>query len=66
MFLNYIEHLVIVIFPVSGCVPISTLALLVHIPIGITSSEIGLKIFVITAVIKKYKSIIKKKKKEAC
>ena len=34
------------------------------IPIGIMSSAIGLKTFAITADIKKYKSIIKKKKKE--
>ena len=34
------------------------------IPIGITSSAIGLKICAIAAGIKKYKSIIKKKKKE--
>ena len=33
-------------------------------PIGITSSAIGLKICAITARIKKYKSIIKKKKKK--
>ena len=32
--------------------------------LGITSSAIGLKICVITAGIKKYKSIIKKKKKK--
>ena len=31
---------------------------------GITSSAIGLKIYAITAGIKKYKSIIKKRKKE--
>ena len=34
------------------------------VPVGITSSEIGLKIYAITAGIKKYKSIIKKKKKK--
>ena len=34
------------------------------IPVGITSSAIGSKIFVIAAGIKKYKSIIKKKKKK--
>ena len=33
------------------------------IPIGVMSSAIGLKICAITAGIKKYKSIIKKKKK---
>ena len=43
---------------------ISAFASLVGIPIGITSSSIGLKICVITAGIKQYKSIIKKKKKK--
>ena len=36
---------------------------MIGIPIGITSSTIGLKICPITAGIKKYKLIIKKKKK---
>ena len=39
-------------------------ATLVGIPIGITSSAIRLIICAITAGIKKYKSIIKKKKKK--
>ena len=43
---------------------ISAFASLVGIPIGITSSAIGLKLCAITAGIKKYKSIIKKKKKK--
>ena len=43
---------------------ISAFALLFGIPIGITSSAVGLKICAITAGIKKYKSIIKKKKKK--
>ena len=34
------------------------------VPLGITSSWIGLKICAITAGIKKYKSMIKKKKKK--
>ena len=37
---------------------------LVGIPVGITSSAVGLNICVITVEIKKYKSIIKKKKKK--
>ena len=37
---------------------------LIGIFIGITSSAIGLKIFAITAGIKKYTSIIKRKKRE--
>ena len=60
--LNYIEHLLILIFTVSGWVTISAFAS-AGIPIGITSSATELKIFVITAGIKKYKSIIKKEKK---
>ena len=37
---------------------------LVGVPIGITCSAVGLRSCVITAVIKKYKSIIKKKKRK--
>ena len=61
--LNYIEHSLIVTSSITGCVYIFAFASLVRIPIEITSSEIGLKICVITAGIKKYKSLIKKKKK---
>ena len=35
-----------------------------RIPIGITSSAVGLKMCVVTAGIRKYKSIIKKKRKQ--
>ena len=41
--LNYIEHLLISIVTVSGCVFISAFASLVGIPIGIRSSAIELK-----------------------
>ena len=61
--LNYIDHSLIVISTISGCILISSFASLVWIPIRIASSTIGLKICVITAGIKNYKSIIKKKKK---
>ena len=61
--LNYIEHLLILISIVTGCVSISAFISLVGISVGITSSAIGVKICVITAEIKKYKSIIKRKKK---
>ena len=47
--LNYIEHLLISVFTISGWVSISAFASLIDIPIGITSSVIGLKIYVITA-----------------
>ena len=62
--LNYIDHSLVVIFTITGCVSISAFASFVGIVIGITSSSIGLKICAITAGIKKYKSIIKKKKKK--
>ena len=53
---NCIECLLILISPVTVCVSaISAFASLVGIPIGITSSAVGLKICVITAGVKKYK-----------
>ena len=58
--LNYIDHSLIVTSTITGCVSISIFVSLV----AITSSAIGLKIYVITAGIKNYKSIIKKKKKK--
>ena len=61
--LNYIQHLLIVISAVTGCGFISAFGSLLGISIGIASFAIGLKICAITAGIKKYKSIIKKKKK---
>ena len=61
--LNYIDHLLIVTSTITGCISISAFASLVGVPIGITSLAIRLKICIITAGIKKYKSIIKKNKK---
>ena len=57
--LNYVDVLLIVIFRITGCVSISAFASLVGIPIGIAGSTVGLKVFVITMAIKKYKLIIK-------
>ena len=62
--MNYVDHLLIVISTITGCVFISAFASLVGTPIGIPSSAIWLTICAITAVIEKYKSIIKKKKKK--
>ena len=62
--LNYIEHFLILASTIKGCISIYAFASLIGIPIGIMSSAIGLKICAITAGIKKYKSIIKKKKKK--
>ena len=62
--LNYIEHLLMLVSTVTGCVSISAFTSLVGIPVGITSYGIVLKVCIITAGIEKYKSIIKKKKKK--
>ena len=62
--LNYIDHLLIVTSTITGCVSISAFGSLVGIAIGIASSVIGLNACAITLGIKKYKSIIKKKKKK--
>ena len=58
--LDYIEDLLVLISTVTGSVSISAFASLVGIPIGITSSAIGLRVYLITTGIKKYKSLIKK------
>ena len=60
--LNYIEHFLNLASTISGCISISDFSSSVDIPIGITSSAIGLKVSAITAEIKNYNSIIKKKK----
>ena len=62
-YLNYVEHLFILASTVTGCVLISLFASLVAIPVGIARSLLRLKICAITTRIKKYKPIIKKKKK---
>ena len=62
--LNYIEHFLILGSTITGCVSIYSFASLVGIPVGITSSAVRLKIWVITVAIKKYKSIIKNKEKK--
>ena len=46
--LNYIEHFLILASTITGCISISAFASLLGIPIGITSSTIGLKICAIT------------------
>ena len=61
-YLNYVEHLLILALAIVGCISISAFASLVCVPVGITSSAIGINICAITAGIKTYKSIIKKKK----
>ena len=60
--LNYIEYFLILVSTITGCISFSAFASLLGIPIGITSSAIGIKICEMTAGVKKHESIIKKKK----
>ena len=61
-YLNFVENLIIVSSTVNGCVSIPAFASLVSIAVGIISSAVELNICAIIAA-KKFKSIIKKKKK---
>ena len=63
-YFSYVEQLLILVSTVSGCVSVSAFASLVCVPVGITSFAVGIKICAITAEIKKYNSIIKKKRKK--
>ena len=62
--LNYINHSLTTICTITGCLSISPFPSLFDIPIEMTSSSTGLPICFITARIKKYKSMIKKKRKK--
>ena len=62
--LNNFDHLLVLVSTVTICVPIFAFTSLAAIPIGITSSTVGLKICTIAARIKNYKSSIKKKRKK--
>ena len=64
MALNYIEYFLILASALTKCVSIFAFASLVVILIGIASYAVGLKIFAITLGIKKYKLIIKEKRKK--
>ena len=60
---NHIDYSLILISTITGRVSISSYTSSASIPIGIASFTIRLKICVITAGIKNYKSIIKKKER---
>ena len=62
--LNYIEHFLISASTITRRISNSAFASLFGIHMWITSSAVGLKICPVAAGIKKYKSIIKKKKKK--
>ena len=62
-YLNYVENLLILASAVIGCHSISAFVSLICVAAGITGSAVRINICAITAGIKKYMSIIKKKKK---
>ena len=61
--LNYFSLFDIFVSAVSGFVSISSYTSLVDISVSMTSSAVGFKICALTAGIKKYKLIKKKRKK---
>ena len=63
-YLNYAENFLILSSIITGCVSISAFASLVDIDLGITSFSVGINICAIIAGIRKFISIIKKKKKK--
>ena len=56
-----LHTLLILVSTVTGFLSISALTSLVAIPVGITIYAVGIEICAITAEIKKYKWIVKKK-----
>ena len=52
--MNYVEHILILASTITGSVSICVFALIVGIPVRITSSAVALKICVITARIYYY------------
>ena len=60
-YLNYVEYLLILASTVTGCVSFFVFASLVCVPVGITSSAVGIKLCVTTEGIIMSKSIMKKR-----
>ena len=62
--LNYFGHFIIFDSALSSCVSTSVFASLIGVFVGIASSAVESKVCAITAEIRMYNSIIKKKKKK--
>ena len=63
-YLNYVGNLILLASKITGFVSISGFASLIAIPVGITSSAVGIRIFAITAGIKWMKLTVFKKRKK--
>ena len=61
--LNNIEHIFILASRVTGCISISAFASLVGIPLGITSSAAGLKLFAKLQELKSITQWLRKRKR---
>ena len=62
-YLIYVQHFLILVSTVTGCVSTSAFASLVFVIVGITSFGAEIIICAVTAGIKKYKSTISKNEK---
>ena len=51
--LNYFDYFLVFVSAISGCVSISVFVSLIIVAVGVASSVVGLKIFALTAGIKK-------------
>ena len=49
-YLNHVEHLTFLASEITGCVSVSAFTSLVAVPVGTTSSAVGLKICLILQV----------------
>ena len=63
-YLNYVKRLFNLASKITSCVLISAFLSLFCVPVDITSSAFGIKLWIITSKTKKCKYIIKKKKKK--
>ena len=63
--LNYVEYLLVLASTFTGCVSISAFASLVAIPVGFTSSVVGIRICATTAGIKSIFQLYRKTRKNS-
>ena len=62
-YLNYVEHLLILVSTSTGYVSISAFTLLVTIPVCTTSSSVGIKMCAISAGIKRISHLSRRRRK---
>ena len=60
---NHVKDFLFLVSAITGCISISSFASLISGPIRVTDSTKGLKTCAVAAGTKRYKSIVKKKRK---